>query len=706
MTIREVRISVDRREGRDGILNVLEVSYGAFGDHTSGRLTIEFEHVGVHSLSPVSLLDGYVFGVMPFAMRGAERLRVQGPVSRAAIRNGWELGEAWHAWLPGEYFPVEVVPDETWDEAAVFSRSIMGPRTRAIAAFSGGVDSTFTALRHTFDMPNAVSHNLTDLCMVHGFDVRLDNPSDFEGLLRRTGPLVDAMDLNLRVVRTNLREATQPNWEHAHGMHLACVLHQFAGDHYCGLIASGDSDYVLPPIAWGSSPLTNHLMSGAEFQIISDGGGHSRSEKVALISQHPEAESSIKVCYSGTRKDRNCGQCFKCVRTHLLFRANGIEHPRCFDAPIRVQDVATLKPPNPKALDNLREMVTFAQAKGLRDPLFSVLQARVAALDDATSGWRGQPQVQPPVPDVATAHTDASWVRAGSGMDAGVPPLLLERLQQYAHVVGQTLAHNGPVLLLHQMPGNTGDHLIWAGTEHLLRRQGIPYGHIPVDAVVVDRGRVKGTLVIPGSGAMTRLWHEWLPGLILAASDRFDRVVILPSEYDPEIRAVRQAVSRPNVFAFARDATSFGRIKRFGQAMLAMDPALYALDFHPQDREGRSKTDETGALVALRTDAGSLLAQKNLQPCAGNDDISLSRATLTDFLDAIRSAPTAVTDRLHVVVAAVMLGKTVRYVDPYESKISRYVEFTFRDDLKNQVQQRDESWLVDHGYATALRGTS
>ncbi len=277
------------------------------------------------------------------------------------------------------------------------------------------------------------------------------------------------------------------------------------------------------------------------------------------------------------------------------------------------------------------------------------------------------------------------------------------RLRGHQTVIGQLLRGGGPVWLLSQMPGNAGDQLIWAGTERLLRAEQIEYRRVTVSDL--SQGSAdwrEGTLVVPGSGAMTRFWHEWLPATIKSASKFFDRIVILPSEYEPDVALVRNALSSSNVFAFAREVGSYGRIKHLGRAALAPDPALYAFDFQPVHGAPRSDEALGQVLVSMRGDAGSLLHEQGLQPAVGNDDISLTAAELKGFLDVVRAADTVVTDRLHVTVAGVMLGKTVRFVDPYNEKISKYIHYNFRGEFSGRLQQRDMAWMVRRGYVTML----
>ena len=76
---------------------------------------------------------------------------------------------------------------------------------------------------------------------------------------------------------------------------------------------------------------------------------------------------------------------------------------------------------------------------------------------------------------------------------------------------------------------------------------------------------------------------------MLGASSIVDRVVVLPSSYDVSVPVVREALSRPNVYAFAREAASYRQVKSLGSVTLALDPALYAFDFSASDR---AVTDE------------------------------------------------------------------------------------------------------------------
>jgi exopolysaccharide biosynthesis predicted pyruvyltransferase EpsI len=280
-----------------------------------------------------------------------------------------------------------------------------------------------------------------------------------------------------------------------------------------------------------------------------------------------------------------------------------------------------------------------------------------------------------------------------------MPLKFSERLDLYKASLIQFLITSDSIFLLTEMPGNIGDHLIQLGSERILAETGFEIHHITVSEIVGSKSDSpsRGTLVVPGSGAFTHKFHEWLPDLVSRASTQFDRVLVLPSEFEIDLFQVSNALSKDNVFVCARDAVSFRQIRTFGRSSLALDPALYAFDFVLPDESKAEQSDIDNYFLALRTDKASLLEPARLQNAKNNNDISLSSHNLTQFLDTIRSTPVVVTDRLHVVVASVMLGKNVNFINPENCKISRYIQFSFRNEFDKQIRERDVSWLVEKG---------
>lgn len=371
-----VHISFQRRRTILGPLNVLEVRHGAFGKHAAGVFEIEFEHVGVSELPEPGLLDGYVFGVLMFAMGGADRLVVHGEVSSAAIRNAMMFGEAWHCWRPDLYRPVEVVAEQTLHVGVGVPTRSGGDSDSAVAAFSGRVDSVFTALRHAGGLLGSAGFRLEKLCLVHGFDVRLDNTRDFTELMSRTSGLVKQLGLEVHVVKTNIKELSPQDWEHSFGAQLACILHQFAPEFRYGLVASGDSYFEHPLIEWGSTPATDHLLSGSCFTTVHDGAGYSRTEKIQAVSSNKAALDALKVCWEGNDQGRNCGKCAKCVRTKINLVSAGVGSSKCFDEGLSEDEVRDVSLSARHTVRGLTSALRYADAQGISDSRLEVLRDR------------------------------------------------------------------------------------------------------------------------------------------------------------------------------------------------------------------------------------------------------------------------------------------------------------------------------------------
>jgi hypothetical protein len=87
-------------------------------------------------------MDPFVIGTVFLAMRRATDLRVHGQVSPSLLRNLEEFQAAWNCWHPDRYQRVEIQAD-TEREGEIT------PRDHAAMTFSGGLDSCFTAWRHT-----------------------------------------------------------------------------------------------------------------------------------------------------------------------------------------------------------------------------------------------------------------------------------------------------------------------------------------------------------------------------------------------------------------------------------------------------------------------------------------------------------------------------------------------------------------------------
>jgi hypothetical protein len=193
--------------------------------------------------------------------------------------------------------------------------------------FSGGVDSLYSLIKN--------QDSITHLVLVHGFDIRLDQTELFsltEGAARR---VAKHFDKELIIVRTNLRDFSNPyaDWGMYHGAALAMAglaLAPLLGK--CIIAAT----YCYPELQRrGSHPLLDPLWSSETMRFVHDGLEASRTQKLAMLAGNEVAMSVLRVCWS-TEEEYNCGHCEKCLRTMTALLALG-KLDACPTLPHRVE---------------------------------------------------------------------------------------------------------------------------------------------------------------------------------------------------------------------------------------------------------------------------------------------------------------------------------------------------------------------------------
>jgi hypothetical protein len=222
----------------------------------------------------------------------------------------------WNAWFG---FPiVEIVGEEETDLAS------SGP---AITAFTGGVDSAFSAYWHTRG-GRRLDRPLVAGMMVHGVDIPRADVAGFQRAAERSRRMLDSIGLELITVETNAWDPQPPDARYV-AIGVASALHLLSGRFSAGLIPS-TVDYANLVIPISSNPVSDPWLGSRSMTVVHDGAGFGRLEKVRMIAGWSEALESLRVCLRDPRHDRNCGVCPKCMLTLLEFRVLGVE-PRCFD---------------------------------------------------------------------------------------------------------------------------------------------------------------------------------------------------------------------------------------------------------------------------------------------------------------------------------------------------------------------------------------
>jgi hypothetical protein len=276
---------------------------------------------------------GFIFPIM---LRG-EPTHIEGTVSPSLLANLELFMRIWAIWAPDRYRPVRITADSEIEMPTANNPGL------AIAAFSGGVDSCFSVLRHAKKKAGGRTLQVGAGMVQHGFDIWLDSANSdvaYAGLLSDADALLGSLGIPSLPARTNFQQM-QLYWADAFATQLVSGLSLLSKRFDTALIAN-DIVYDFLGVRWGSHPLLNALLGSKRFEVRDDGGEFSRIEKAAFLATWPEAMRRLHVCFAAHTKGRyeNCCNCEKCVRTILAFRVAGCEVPSAFkydvtDAQIR-----------------------------------------------------------------------------------------------------------------------------------------------------------------------------------------------------------------------------------------------------------------------------------------------------------------------------------------------------------------------------------
>lgn len=212
--------------------------------------------------------------------------------------------------------------------------------------------------------------------------------------------------------------------------------------------------------------------------------------------------------------------------------------------------------------------------------------------------------------------------------------------------------------------GNWGDALIHAGQAQFLQDIGVKPWRFSIfrlcrmrrDKLWLLSKVLSRRAFVTGHGAYA-YWYE-RPKQISAVASHFSRVLLMPSSYPmfPDLDPSRTIVWRRDNLESAQTAPA---------SSFCHDLAFY-LDPRP-----RKPSKKIGFLFRSDREAGSF------QPSGGNRDISAEGTHASnpdEFFDAVGEYEVILTNRLHVGIAASLLGRTVHLFDSKTNKIKSIFE--------------------------------
>lgn len=282
-------------------------------------------------------LDYAAIAMLFLAMREKARLVIQGPVTASMLRNMEEMNEAWNQLMPEKYALIPIEAAEILSD-----RPPAAPgKSRAVVAFSGGIDACFTLIRHLSGHAGYRTAQVQTAVLVHGFDIPLSAGAAFEMARGTAKAALDEVGVSLSTIRTNWREVAETRWEMDHMAALAGALHHFAGPCDVGLFGS-DLTHFFHFWPWGSQPGLDCLLSGGRFVLRPEGQGFERSARTELVAAVPALSNHLRVCWAGPLTGGNCGVCEKCIRTQLNYLAIGQDPGPAFPVRASVLDALCL----------------------------------------------------------------------------------------------------------------------------------------------------------------------------------------------------------------------------------------------------------------------------------------------------------------------------------------------------------------------------
>lgn len=187
---------------------------------------------------------------------------------------------------------------------------------KTISFFSGGIDGTFTYLKH--------KQEIDYLLFAKGIDMQLSSDELYNEALSKNKDFLNKEGKEVIPFETNVRFLGHQygvGWSTCFGGGLSSIA-LAAGAKKC-YIASGVTYACMHPE--GSNFITDHLWSNGFTQIIHDGAESSRVNKLKQISKNENALNILRVCWHDN--GYNCGNCEKCLRTMTNLRVLKLQTP-------------------------------------------------------------------------------------------------------------------------------------------------------------------------------------------------------------------------------------------------------------------------------------------------------------------------------------------------------------------------------------------
>jgi hypothetical protein len=377
---------------------------GAFGIDINRDLDIDPDALGAACAA---------FFLLPSMTIGA-RLELAAPLEPPLRENLEVLREIFRTWYPDKF-------SRGGSVAAADTTRMERPSSRRGVFFSGGVDSTYSLLRHR--------DSISELVFVVGFDIPHRNNELAEGVSSSLRDAAARFGLPMIEISTDLRDFSD---RHVHW-----------GSHYCGaamagmahLMAGSFGEMILPgSVTWkdlgsfGTHPFADERWSTTRMRIQHDSCDIDRLEKIRAIVGNGDALRHLRVCWRNPGNAYNCCRCEKCLRAMANLRALGaLGQATTFPRLPELHELRALEIDHELVVPFVEQTIQEARRAGdidLAESLeIAIANHRVASLGklpkELLAGlpdskvWREEvfPAMRAPIVEAAHA-ADPGWTRA------------------------------------------------------------------------------------------------------------------------------------------------------------------------------------------------------------------------------------------------------------------------------------------------------
>jgi hypothetical protein len=278
--------------------------------------------------------DFSLVSILPYAMRNQLNISLEGRAGKELVAALEECQDLWVLWRPDLYSRIRITCNE-------MEAPEIRPGSRAVMAFSGGVDACYSLHAHQSKLLGQRSKEIELALLIVGFDLDRNNPDWIRIAINANRKILDSYGVKQTIVETNWKEYCI-DWEMAFGFGVTATLHHFNKTYQCG-IWSADEDYRSEVRPWGNHSSQNSLLSERSFPLYATGAGLDRSSKVKVIASNKVIVDNIRVCWAFPTGLLNCGKCEKCVRTYLNFKIAGVEKVDAISSELKTQDISRIK---------------------------------------------------------------------------------------------------------------------------------------------------------------------------------------------------------------------------------------------------------------------------------------------------------------------------------------------------------------------------